>query len=79
MAAGPELNQLLNINLVSVITLNSAFLEVFKNVSKRTVVNLTGPSAMKARQCFGMTSMTTSSKQLLLSILALDEKNVKVQ
>ena len=78
MAAGQELYDQLNINLVSMITLNTAFLDVFRSVKKRTILNMTAKSATIPRPSFGMTSMAKASRQLLLSILAKEEPDVRV-
>jgi len=73
-----ELREQLDVNLVSMLTLNSVFLKVTQNVPEKVVINMTAPSATKARKCFGMTSMVKSSRQILLSILALEEPHLRV-
>lgn len=73
-----EMQVQLNVNVVSMLSLNSIFLEIFKPVACKVVVNLTAPSANVPRVSFGMTAMCKAARQIDLSILALEEKSVRV-
>jgi len=73
-----EVQECLNVNLLSLLALNSAFLEVFKGIHKKKIVNLTAPSATNANPSFGYTSISKSAKLIALNILAKEEPSVKV-
>jgi NAD(P)-dependent dehydrogenase (short-subunit alcohol dehydrogenase family) len=68
----------LNVNLISFLALNTAFLDVFKAAAHKTIVNLTGSSAQVPYPSFGYTAMAKASRQMALNILAKEEKDVKV-
>lgn len=74
-----ELQEQLNVNVVSAIALNSVFLRIFHDVSSRTVVSFTAPSANTPRPSFGLTAMCKAARHLTFSILALEEPQVKVR
>jgi len=73
-----ELQDQLNINLVSLLVLNSVWLGLVKNAKKKLVVNMTAGSATKARASLGLTTMVKSSRQLTLSVLAAEAPDVQV-
>jgi len=73
-----EVQESLNVNLLSLLALNSAFLDVFKGIHKKKIVNLTAPSATNANPSFGYTSISKSAKLIALNILAKEEPSVKV-
>jgi sepiapterin reductase len=73
-----ELREQLDVNVVSMLTLNSVFLKLAQDVPEKIVINMTAPSASKARKSFGLTAMCKSSRQILLSILALEEPHIRV-
>uniref|UniRef100_A0A914WVQ5 Uncharacterized protein n=1 Tax=Plectus sambesii TaxID=2011161 RepID=A0A914WVQ5_9BILA len=68
----------LNINLLSLLAVNTAFFDVFKGIQKKRIVNMTAPSASNANPSFGYTSIAKSAKQIALNILAKEESGVKV-
>jgi len=73
-----ELHDQLNINLVSMLVLNSVWLGLVKDVKKKLVVNMTAGSATTARPSLGLTSMVKSSRQLTLGVLAKETLDVQV-
>jgi len=73
-----ELQEQFNINVASMLVLNSVWLSKVQSVKSKFVVNMTAPSATNARPCFGMTSMVKSSRQITLSILSKENPDVKV-
>lgn len=73
-----ELQEQLNVNLVSMLVLNSVWLAKVQKVKSKFVVNMTAPSATNARPCFGMTSLVKSSRQISLTILSKESPDVKV-
>jgi len=73
-----ELQDQLNINLVSMLALNSVWLELVKNAKKKLVVNMTAGSATTARPSLGLTGMVKSSRQMTLSVLAKESLDVQV-
>jgi len=78
MKNAKELQEQLNINLVSMLVLNSVWLQEVAEIPNKFVVNMTAPSATNARPCFGMTSLVKSSRQISLSILSKENENVRV-
>jgi sepiapterin reductase len=73
-----ELQEQLNINLVSMLVLNSVWLELVKNSKKKFVVNMSAGSASTARPSLGLTSMVKSSRYMTLSVLAKETPDVHV-
>jgi sepiapterin reductase len=73
-----ELQDQLNINVVSVLVMNSIWLSLVKNAHKKIVVNMTAGSATTARPSLGLTSMVKSSRQLTLTVLAKESPDVQV-
>jgi sepiapterin reductase len=73
-----ELQEQLNINLVSMLVLNSIWLQIVAKIPNKFVVNMTAPSATNARPCFGMTSLVKSSRQISLTILSKENTDVHV-
>jgi len=73
-----ELQDQLNINLVSMLVLNSIWLELVKNAKKKLVVNMSAGSATTARPSLGLTSMVKSSRLMTLSVLAKETPEVQV-
>jgi sepiapterin reductase len=73
-----ELQEQLNINLVSLLVLNSVWLSLVKHARKKVVVNMTAGSATTARPSLGLTTMVKSSRQLTLTVLAREAPDVQV-
>jgi sepiapterin reductase len=73
-----ELQEQLNINLVSMLTVNAVWLDLVKNVKRKLVVNMSAGSATTARPSLGLTTMVKSSRRLTLSVLAAETPDVKV-
>lgn len=73
-----ELQLQLNINVVSMLVINSIFHEVFQQVKSKIILNMTAPSATKPNISFGMTSLCKAPRQLTLSILAKESPEIKV-
>lgn len=73
-----ELQESLNINVVSPLVINAIWLEVVKAVPKKVVVNVSAPSATKALPSFALTALGKSPVYLVLSILAKENPDIKV-
>jgi len=73
-----ELQDQLNINVVSPLVLNAIWLDAVKAVKNKIVVNVTAPSTTKALPSFGMTAIGKAPVYLALSILAKECPEVKV-
>jgi len=73
-----ELQDQININLVSMLVLNSVWLGLVKDAKKKLVVNMTAGSATTPRPSLGLTTMVKSSRQLTLGVLAKETLDVQV-
>lgn len=73
-----ELQEQLNINVVSPLVLNAIWLEIVKPVKNKIVVNVSAPSATKALPSFGLTAIGKSPVYLALSVLAKEHPEIKV-
>jgi sepiapterin reductase len=73
-----ELQEQLNINLVSLLVLNSVWLELVQHVSKKFVVNMSAGSSKNAVPSLGLTTMVKSSRQMTLMVLAKESLDVNV-
>lgn len=73
-----ELQDQLNINVVSMLVLNSVWLDLVKNAKKKLVVNMSAGSATTPRPSLGLTGMVKSSRFMTLSVLAKETPDVQV-
>jgi len=73
-----ELQDQLNINLVSLLVLNSVWLNLVKNAKKKLVVNMSAGSATNSRPSLGLTVMCKSSRLMTLNVLAKETPDVQV-
>jgi len=73
-----ELQEQLNINLVSMLVLNSVWLNLVKDAKKKLVVNMSAGSATTARPSLGLTGMVKSARHMTLSVLAKETPEVQV-
>lgn len=66
-----------DLNVFSVATLNSVFMELF-NETKKIVVNITSKCGIEPFESFALYSSGKAAREMFFKVLALEEKNVLV-
>jgi len=72
-----ELQEQLNVNVVSCFILNSLFLAKYKAAQMKFCVDL-GPSAVRGVSSFGMVTLVKPARKHTFDVLAAEDKDVKV-
>jgi len=77
-ADAADLQTQFNVNVVSLLVLNSVFMTTFAKATRKIAVNLSAPSSTTPRPSLGMTCMVKSSRNHTLNVLAKESPDIKV-
>ncbi|KFD54949.1 hypothetical protein M514_04131, partial [Trichuris suis] len=73
-----SLQELLNINVISMVLTNAAFWKVFKDSHEKVIVNMTAPLTDTNAPSLGLLCVGRTSRQMVLNVLALENPEIKV-
>lgn len=79
MSDTSDLQSQLDVNITSMLAVNSAFLHTFAHVENKVVVNITGSAAVDPSPGFGYLCLVKSAREMIMAVLAKESPDVKVR